>query len=90
MGNPGNFRRQLEIENFELAGFRSFGDHHKYSQADVELLIIEAKMAGASSLLTTVKDGVKLKHLSIEMPIFIARIEMRIDGEDPFRKLVIG
>ncbi len=90
LGNPGNFRRQLEIENFELAGFRSFGDHHKYSQADIELLIIEAKMAGATSLMTTVKDGVKLKHLNFEMPVFIARIEMRIDAEEQFRKLVIG
>lgn len=90
LGNPENFRLQLESEGIELAGFCSFGDHHKYTQADIEILIIEAKMAGAASLLTTVKDAVKLTGLRSELPIVVAKAEVRIDNEAGFRKLVTG
>ncbi|NOT48944.1 MAG: tetraacyldisaccharide 4'-kinase, partial [Acidobacteria bacterium] len=38
LGNPDNFRRQLESEGVELAGFRSFGDHHRYIQPDIDLI----------------------------------------------------
>ncbi len=90
LGNPKNFRRQLESENFAIAGFRSFGDHHRYSRVDVDLLENDAKAAGATALLTTAKDAVKLAGLEFELPVFVAVSEMIVENETAFGKLIVG
>jgi tetraacyldisaccharide 4'-kinase len=60
---------------------KSFADHHRYSQSDIDSLIDAARRAGASSLITTAKDAVKLRSLSFSLPCFVLEIELRIDNE---------
>lgn len=90
LGNPDNFRRQLEIENFPVKGFRSFADHHWYVRADVESLEKEAAHAGAKALITTAKDAVKLNGLTFEMPLFVAEAEVIVNDKYAFRKLILA
>jgi tetraacyldisaccharide 4'-kinase len=46
--------------NYELVQHFKFGDHHPYSQSDIEKIEAAAKAQGAESILTTEKDMVKL------------------------------
>ncbi len=60
IGNPAAFRHTLSSLGAELAGFRSFADHHHYSTADLDSLAAEAAKVSADLLVTTLKDLVRL------------------------------
>jgi tetraacyldisaccharide 4'-kinase len=47
----------------ELAGTRSFPDHHRYTAADIEAIRREA--ANADAIVTTEKDAVKIADRDI-------------------------
>ena len=84
IGNPENFYGLLRQENLNIAGSRSFADHHFYTQIDIAAIEREAAEAGAEVLLTTAKDAVKLSNLKFEMPIYVVEIAMIIDDADAF------
>jgi tetraacyldisaccharide 4'-kinase len=60
IGNPAGFRRTLEVCGCRLLGLLDFPDHHRYSQADLDLLSAWADGLGVSAVLCTGKDLVKL------------------------------
>jgi tetraacyldisaccharide 4'-kinase len=82
IGNAGAFFAQLKTDGHRLACTHAFPDHHVYSQADVDAIEEEARALGAQSLLTTAKDGVKLRALKFDLPCFVVEIEIEIDEED--------
>ena len=86
LGNPNNFFEQLRREHFEVVSTQTFPDHHFYKQSDIEKLIRKAKQSGAKNLLTTAKDGVKLKNLKFDLPCFVAESELIFADEDKFRQ----
>ena len=57
------FFRSLRAAGLELAGTRSFPDHHRYSDADIAAIRSAAKDAGV--IVTTEKDAVKLDAADI-------------------------
>ena len=59
IGRPQKFFTTLNELGAELVATRSFGDHHPYSDADIDALRAEATRRGAT-LITTAKDHVKL------------------------------
>lgn len=60
LARPESFRSTLQTLGVELAGWRSFRDHHAYSEADLQALQRAAAQCGAEGLITTEKDAVKL------------------------------
>jgi tetraacyldisaccharide-1-P 4'-kinase len=52
------------------------------------MLAEAASSRGASALVTTAKDAVKLGTFYIPMPCYVVEIEIQIDKEDLFRKLL--
>ena len=78
VGNPRSFFKQLTDE---VVLEKSFPDHHRYSQNDIDLLIKNATAAGAKSLVTTAKDAVKLRSLSFSLPCYVLEIEPQIENE---------
>lgn len=88
IGNPDNFFATLTNGGLELAGTRSFPDHHRFSQADIENIEASVKRVGANGSVTTAKDAVKLKGLRFELPCYVAIAETVIDDIDTFKKLV--
>jgi tetraacyldisaccharide 4'-kinase len=88
VGNPDSFFQQLRTEGLELAATRVFPDHHPYSGQDVESLTVEAKQAGARSLVTTAKDAVKLTTFDFELPCHVLEIEIGIENDIAFRELL--
>jgi len=86
VGNPQSF---FNLIPHELVLQKTFPDHHRYSQTDVDSLIEAATRAGAESLITTAKDAVKLKSLLFSLPCFVLEIEPRIENEAELARLVL-
>jgi tetraacyldisaccharide 4'-kinase len=87
IGNPHSFFNQLE-HNAVLQ--KSFPDHHRYTQHDIDGLIEDARRAGARSLVTTAKDAVKLQSLSFSHPCYIVEIEPEIENEAALVQLILN
>ena len=85
VGNPQSFFNAVP---YELAFEKSFADHHRYSQSEIDSLIDAATLAGANSLITTAKDAVKLRSLSFSLPCYVLEIEPKIDSADQLVQLI--
>jgi tetraacyldisaccharide 4'-kinase len=68
IARPEQFFAGIKAAGFEIALRRVFPDHHSYSARDLERLAGAARAAGASALLTTEKDLVRLGKLASELP----------------------
>jgi tetraacyldisaccharide 4'-kinase len=89
IGNSNAFHRQVRQEGFSVVYQRSFPDHYRYSQSDLNKLTSKALESGATALLTTAKDAVKLSLLKVEMPCFVLQIKIDIDNADALKHLII-
>ena len=65
IGRPEKFAATLREAGAEIVAERRFGDHHRYSPAEVAVLLDEAKRLGAV-VATTEKDMTKLGPLIAE------------------------
>ena len=88
LGNPKNFFEQLWQENYEIAGTKSFADHHFYSQKDIDAIERSANDAGAEAVLTTAKDAVKLAGLKFTIPCYVVEIEIRLEDLVAFQAML--
>ena len=86
VGNPHSFFENVRQLGYEIGLQRSFPDHHVYSQAEIDSLI---KDAGASSLITTAKDAVKLRALAFSAPCYVMEIEIAIENAEEFTRLIL-
>jgi tetraacyldisaccharide 4'-kinase len=86
VGNPGSFFENLRRMGFQIALQRSFPDHHVYSQGEIDALV---KDAGASVLVTTAKDAVKLRTLSFSAPCYVMEIEIAIENAEELTRLIV-
>jgi tetraacyldisaccharide 4'-kinase len=88
LGNPVNFFKQIEKEGFNIAGRKAFSDHYFYKPKDIAEIIERAQELKCSGLITTVKDAVRLRGLSIPIACYVAEIDTKIDDEDAFRAII--
>ena len=88
IGNPENFFEQLRRASLDIIATKSFGDHHEYSQADIDTIEHLAKQSGATSVMTTAKDAVKLDALKFTLPCYIVEIKIEIQNTDEFLELI--
>lgn len=88
VGNPASFFNHLQAEKIDLAHTRAFPDHHVYEQADIDILIDEARSLGAVSLITTAKDAVKLRQFEFSLPCYVLEIEISIDQHDMLAEMI--
>ncbi len=63
IGTPEHFRRTLQGLEAEVVAFAAFPDHHPYSRSDLHHLVQTATQCGTATLVTTEKDGVRLRWL---------------------------
>src|SRR2546421_5506259 len=88
IGNPESFFALLKREGFQLKYERSFRDHYRFNQTDLDRVEDAARNAGAELLITTAKDAVKLRQLKLEMPCYVAEISIDIAPSEEFRRLL--
>jgi len=79
IAHPERFQQTMEDLAIGVKGFRTFPDHHPYKQKDIDALCSLAGDAGATVLITTEKDMVKLHGLHRTMPLCTVRMEAVFD-----------
>jgi len=76
---PDAFRRTLEEAGVEEAGFARFADHHWYSPEELRALDGKAAAGGATGLVTTEKDWVRLRRLPpVTRPIYVVGVRLEL------------
>lgn len=79
IANPFRFEKSLTDLGIQLRAFQTFKDHVQYSQTMVANICQKAVESGATSLVTTEKDFVKLRRFSLQLPLYVLHIEHKVD-----------
>jgi tetraacyldisaccharide 4'-kinase len=90
VGNPQSFFALLKKSRYDVVLEKTFPDHHVYTQGEIDELVAAATQAGASNLITTAKDAVKLKPLSLKLKCDVLEIEISIEHEDELTQLILN
>jgi tetraacyldisaccharide 4'-kinase len=88
LANPAAFIVSLKEDGLRVIAAEALDDHHRYTQKEIHVIEKTARAAGAASLITTVKDAVKLRDLRFTMTCLVAEMELEIDDPERFAKLV--
>jgi tetraacyldisaccharide 4'-kinase len=81
IANPRRFEETLARLGAIVLGHRMLPDHHVYSSEDLESLASAARASGASLMITTEKDLVKLSHLGPQnggVPLYALSIQFEL------------
>jgi len=89
IGNPDAFLADLARWGVELAGRKTFRDHHRYSEEDGSEIEKLADSVGAKALLTTEKDMQNLRAVNFTLPAYCCAIRLEILDEAQFWKLIL-
>jgi tetraacyldisaccharide 4'-kinase len=85
IARPEQFFAGLEAAGRRLSARIAFADHHRYSESDMKRLIAEASAKGATALITTEKDEVRLGKLAAlvpkSLPLLTAGLRVEIENE---------
>jgi tetraacyldisaccharide 4'-kinase len=86
IAQPEQFFGGLAAGGLNVASRIAFRDHHRYVQHDLDCLKDAARSVGASALITTEKDRVRLGALASAIPapleLHTARLRVEIEDED--------
>ena len=88
VGNSQSFFDQVRSSGYELVFERAFTDHHWYTQNDLQEVERRALEAGATALITTAKDAVKLRSLTFSLPWHVLEVEISIQNETELKNLI--
>lgn len=81
LANPEAFRSTLCSLGYVPLRFLTYRDHHRYSEADLDTIVLAAREAGAQVLLTTEKDSVNLHWpAGIELRTAALVIDVEVPG----------
>jgi tetraacyldisaccharide 4'-kinase len=72
----------LRAAGADVAATEAFRDHHRYTQNDLDRLAAKAARCGASALLTTEKDAVRLAGLKLPLPVVTAGLRTEVENEE--------
>jgi len=91
IGSPDSFIRGLAALGADVVSSRAFPDHHPYSRSDIDEIQLLANRNGATRLITTEKDGIRLADFSDFLTeVSFLRISMEISPFAQFTKLLLS
>lgn len=92
LAKPHHFYSTLKNLGLNIALEKSLRDHEKISDADLEAFATRAKESGATAILCTEKDAVKLNQTrKYLLPIYQLKIELKIiKGKEHLKKKIMG
>jgi tetraacyldisaccharide 4'-kinase len=91
IGAPEHFHQTLQRLGADIRAFVAFADHHPYTRAEIEQLNRVAQQQRVTTVVTTEKDGVRLRHLApVAGRIWELRIHATIvEQETAWRTLIL-
>jgi tetraacyldisaccharide 4'-kinase len=94
IARPEQFFEGLEAAGLEVPVRITFPDHHRYTDADLKCLTTAARAAGATALVTTEKDQVRLGQLASvlpeSLPLLTAGLHIEIENESAAIDWLVG
>lgn len=72
----------LEAAGLHLASRIAFADHHRYETHDLDCIRDAARSIGATTVVTTEKDRVRLGEQGESLPLRTAGLRLEIENED--------
>ncbi len=88
IGDPHSFESMLKEAGVCVGLSFQFSDHHAYTHDDLASVTSASRNKGIDTILTTEKDGVRLRHLnfqSLVCTVMVARLEIVLtNGKDQF------
>lgn len=81
IGNPTKFFNSIERNDIPLVGTMEFPDHYRYSEKDIEEILIRAQKLNSKQILTTSKDLVKVPEKYLK---FIKQVSTDIKISEEF------
>jgi hypothetical protein len=86
IGNPAGFRHTLDTCGCDVVAMKEYPDHHRYDRDDIESLAQWAQQTGASEIICTAKDLVKIGVESLGgLPLHALTIGMQfLKGQSQF------
>ncbi len=84
IGDPDAFEQTLRGHGWNLVGCQHFPDHHRFSGGDLQAVALQGQRAGASVLVCTAKDAVKIEEIqatgiSLPLPILVLDVTVELD-----------
>jgi tetraacyldisaccharide 4'-kinase len=90
LGNPESFWSTLSTLGLSPVLRRSYPDHHKYTQRDLDGFGKDARSLGAEALWTTGKDAVNLpSRQAAGLPVLELAVRTVVDDPEPLLDLII-
>lgn len=82
IGNPLSFFTMLMNLKFSLKETETFSDHYWFTKGDIESLVQKARASGASAVVTTEKDAVRIVDWPFDkIPLYYMQIDLQIDSD---------
>jgi tetraacyldisaccharide 4'-kinase len=79
IGNPHSFRHTLGSIGADIKGLKSFRDHYRFTEGDIQAIAADAEKSGAAWIVTTEKDIMRLKGFNLPENLVALVIEFGID-----------
>jgi tetraacyldisaccharide 4'-kinase len=77
LGSPAGFFATVRTLGVDIAGTTAFPDHHWYTLAVLDALVRRARAAGATGLLTSEKDWMRLQPLPAPaLPLWVLSVRL--------------
>ncbi len=90
LGRPVVFEDDLANLGANVVFAKRFPDHHAYAAQDIAALVAAAKAAGATRLVTTEKDAVKLEGFAFgDLPVSVVEIKAKLEDEVGLKSLLL-
>jgi len=87
VARPARFFAELASSGWDIAGTADFADHYRYRPRDVAGMVSAARACGASALVTTEKDLMRLLPFApFPMPLCFVPLHVCIEPGDAFRR----
>lgn len=87
---PERFEADIRRCGTEVRTHRAYGDHHRFTGADLDRVLTEARESGAEAVVTTEKDAVRLPAAVPGLPFVVYRIRLELDDDQPLRDRLLS
>jgi tetraacyldisaccharide 4'-kinase len=87
VARPERFFAELQASGWSVVGNAPFPDHHRYTTGDIARVVAAARSAGATALVTTEKDEMRLLGFRpLPLPLMWVPLGVRIEPAPAFRR----
>lgn len=90
LGNPGSFERLVRNLGVNVLACERLADHGLLDQAGWQQLAARAASLGATALLTTQKDAVKIPSIDAGLPIGVVAVHLEISEVDEMVSQIVA